>query len=131
MTGYNYETVFILNPVLSEKEAKDTVQKFKEVLTQHNADVYHVEEWGIKKLAYPIQHKSTGYYALMEFSGNKDSVKLLETEFRRDERVMRFLTTVLDKYALEYNARRRKGEFNKSKENTIVKPKKENLAEEL
>lgn len=131
MIGYNYETVFILNPVLSEKEAKDTVQKFKEVLTQHNADVYHVEEWGIRKLAYPIQHKSTGYYALMEFSGNKDSVKLLETEFRRDERVMRFLTTALDKYALEYNARRRKGEFNKSKENTIVKPKKENLAEEL
>jgi small subunit ribosomal protein S6 len=131
MIGYNYETVFILNPVLSEKEAKDTVQKFKEVLTQHNADVYHVEEWGIKKLAYPIQHKSTGYYALMEFRGNKDSVKLLETEFRRDERVMRFLTTALDKYALEYNARRRKGEFNKSKESTIVKPKKENLAEEL
>ncbi len=131
MVGYNYETVFILNPVLSEKEAKDTVQKFKEVLTQHNADVYHVEEWGIRKLAYPIQHKSTGYYALMEFSGNKDSVKLLETEFRRDERVMRFLTTALDKYALEYNARRRKGEFNKSKESTIVKPKKENLAEEL
>jgi small subunit ribosomal protein S6 len=122
MTGYYYETVFILTPVLSEKEAKDAVQKFKEVLANQGADVYHTEEWGLRKLAYTIRKKSTGYYALFEFNGNKESVKVLETEFRRDEKVMRFLTTALDKYALEYNERRRRGDFNKNKE---TKPKKE------
>ncbi len=116
MVGYNYETVFILNPSLSEKEAKDTVQKFRDVLVQQGANVYHVEEWGVRKLAYTIQKKNTGFYALFEYSGDKNSVKILETEFRRDEKVMRFLTTVLDKFALEYNERRRRGEFNKPKE---------------
>ncbi|MCU0393109.1 MAG: 30S ribosomal protein S6 [Thermoflexibacter sp.] len=130
MTGYHYETVFIINPVLSEKEAKDTVQKFKDVLTHQGADVYHTEEWGLKKLAYSIQHKNTGFYALMEFRGNKDSVKALEIEFRRDERVMRFLTTALDKYALEYNERRRRGEFNKGKDSaTNPKSKKDESGE--
>lgn len=116
MVGYNYETVFILTPVLSEKEAKDAVQKFRDILSQTGANVYHGEEWGIRKLAYTIRKKNTGYYALFEYSGDKDTVKQLEIEFRRDERVMRFLTTALDKFALEYNARRRRGEFNKGRE---------------
>ena len=113
MNTYNYETVFILTPVLSEKEAKDTVQKFKDVLANQGAEVYHSEEWGLRKLAYPIRKKSTGYYALIEFKGNAKTAAVLETEFKRDERVIRYLTVSLDKYALEYNERRRKGEFNK------------------
>jgi small subunit ribosomal protein S6 len=111
----NYETVFILNPVLSEDQAKDTVDKFVKVLTKQKANVINVEQWGLKKMAYPIQKKSTGFYSLIEFAAAPETVNTLETEFRRDESVMRFLTTSLDKYALEYNARRRKGEFNKTK----------------
>ncbi len=109
----NYETVFILNPVLSEDQAKDTVEKFVKVLTNTKANVINVEKWGLKKLAYPIQHKSTGFYNMIEFEAENNAVAVLETEFRRDESVMRFLTTVLDKFAVEYNTRRRKGEFNK------------------
>ncbi len=112
----NYETVFILNPVLSDDQAKDTVEKFVKVLTKAKADVINVEKWGLKKMAYPIQNKSTGFYNLIEFTTNSsDLINTLETEYRRDESVMRFLTTVLDKHAVIYNERRRKGEFNRTK----------------
>lgn len=112
----HYETVFILNPVLSEDQAKDTVDKFVSVLTKAKADVINVEQWGLKKMAYPIQKKSTGFYNLVEFAAASDTINALETEFRRDESVMRFLTIALDKHAIEYNSRRRKGEFRKNKE---------------
>ena len=112
----NYETVFILNPVLSEEQAKDTVEKFVKVLTKANAEIINTENWGLKKLAYPINKKSTGFYNLIEFTADPQAINTLETEYRRDESVMRFLTTVLDKHALAYNERRRKGEF-KNKEN--------------
>ncbi|MEQ8302132.1 MAG: 30S ribosomal protein S6 [Cyclobacteriaceae bacterium] len=109
----NYETVFILNPVLSVDQAKDAVDKFVKVLTDGKADVINVEQWGLKKLAYPIQNKSTGFYNLVEFAADTQLINTLETEFRRDESVMRFLTVALDKHAITYNARRRKGEFKK------------------
>jgi small subunit ribosomal protein S6 len=112
----NYETVFILNPVLSEDQAKDTVEKFVKVLTSNKANVINVEQWGLKKMAYPIQKKSTGFYNLIEFAAAPETIGTLETEYRRDESVMRFLTISLDKFAAEYNSRRRKGEFNKKKE---------------
>ena len=112
----NYETVFILNPVLSEEQAKDTVEKFVKVLTKANAEIINAENWGLKKLAYPINKKSTGFYNLIEFKADPQVINTLETEYRRDESVMRFLTTVLDKHAIVYNERRRKGEF-KNKEN--------------
>ena len=112
----NYETVFILNPVLSEDQAKDTVEKFVKVLNKAKANVINVEKWGLKKMAYPIQNKSTGFYNLVEFTTtSSDVIHTLETEFRRDESVMRFLTIVLDKHAVVYNERRRKGEFNRNK----------------
>ena len=118
----NYETVFILNPVLSEDQAKDTVEKLVKVLTKAKAEVINVEKWGLKKMAYAIQNKSTGFYNLLEFTtDSSDLVNTLETEFRRDESVMRFLTTVLDKHAVIYNARRRKGEFNRNKKQTTRK----------
>src|SRR5687768_18590452 len=112
----NYETVFILNPVLSEDQAKDTVEKFVKVLTKAKAEIINAENWGLKKLAYPINKKSTGFYNLIEFKAEPQTIAALETEYRRDESVMRFLTTVLDKHAVVYNERRRKGEF-KNKEN--------------
>lgn len=111
----NYETVFILNPVLSEDQAKDTVEKFVTVLTKANAEIINKENWGLKKLAYPINKKSTGFYNLIEFKADPQVINTLETEYRRDESVMRFLTTTLDKHAVVYNERRRKGEFKNKK----------------
>ena len=117
----NYETVFILNPVLSDDQAKDTVEKFVKVLKKAKADVINIEQWGLKRMAYPIQNKSTGFYNLLEFAAAPETINALETEFRRDESVMRFLTTVLDKHSILYNTRRRKGEFNKGKKTTTTK----------
>jgi len=109
----NYETVFILTPVLSDEQMKDAVAKFKKVLTTNKAKLINQEIWGLKKLAYPIQHKTTGFYNLFEYEAEPTVVDVLETEFRREEQIMRFLTVSLDKHALEYNGKRRKGEFNK------------------
>ena len=112
----DYETVFILTPVLSDEQMKDTVDKFEKILKDQKAKIINVENWGLRKLAYPIQHKSTGFYNLIEFDAEPEVIDALEVEFRRDERVIRFLTTKLDKHAIIYNERRRKGEFNKKKE---------------
>ena len=114
----NYETVFILTPVLSDDQMKDAVGKFKKVLVDNGAKIINEESWGLKKLAYPIQHKKTGFYQLFEFDAEPTIVDALETEYRRDEKVLRFLTTVLDKHSLAYNEKRKSGAFNKKKEET-------------
>jgi len=103
----NYETVFILTPVLSDAQAKEAVDKFTSLLTDNGATIVNEENWGLRKLAYPIDKKSTGYYTLVEFDAEPEMIKKLETAFRRDERVLRFLTFRLDKYAKEYADKRR------------------------
>ncbi|MFM1772209.1 MAG: hypothetical protein RLZZ71_1351 [Bacteroidota bacterium] len=102
-----YETVFILTPVLSDDQAAETVEKFKKFLKGKGASIKHEENWGLRKLAYPIQKKSTGFYYLMEFEAAGDVIGGLETEYRRDERVLRFLTTAMDKFHMEYAESRR------------------------
>ena len=102
-----YETVFILTPVLSDAQMKEAVDKFKAFLTENGAEIVNEECWGLRKLAYPIEKKSTGFYCLLEFSAEPTITKKLETAYRRDERVIRFLTFRLDKYAAEYAEKRR------------------------
>ena len=102
-----YETVFILTPVLSDDQMKETVEKFKSVLTDNGGKIENEENWGLRKLAYPIENKNTGFYTLIEFDGEPTIVKQLETAFRRDEKVLRFLTFRLDKFAAEYAIKRR------------------------
>jgi len=108
----NYETVFILTPVLSDAQMKEAVEKFKGVLTADGAEIVNEENWGLRKLAYPIQKKSTGFYTLLEFKADPSTIAKLETQFRRDEKVLRFLTFRQDKNFLAYAEKRR----NKSKE---------------
>ena len=103
-----YETVFIATPVLSEIQMKEAVQKFKKVITENEGEIIHEENWGLKKLTYPIQKKSTGFYYLIEFKGPGELVEKLELQYRRDERIIRFLTFRMDKYAVEYAEKKRK-----------------------
>lgn len=112
----NYEAVFILTPVLSDPQVKDTVEKFKKVLTGLGSEMVNEELMGLKTLAYKVQGKTTGFYVMFEFKADPAAIKPFETEFRRDERVLRFMTTKLDKYAVAYNEKRRSGAFNKKKE---------------
>ena len=102
-----YETVFIMTPVLSEDQMKETVQKFEKILTNKGAEIVHQENWGLRKLEYPIQKKSSGFYHLFEFKADSTTVAELELQYRRDERIMRFLTVSMDKYAIAYAEKRR------------------------
>ncbi|WP_025761963.1 30S ribosomal protein S6 [Dyadobacter tibetensis] len=113
----HYETVFILTPILSEAQARDAVEKFSTIITQNGGTMVHEENWGLRKLAYPIQKKNSGFYQIFEYSSEEGGVvDVLETEFRRDERVLRFLTIALDKHALAYNDKKRKGLVGRKKE---------------
>jgi small subunit ribosomal protein S6 len=103
----NYETVFILTPVLSDAQMKEAVEKIKETLISQNVEIVNEEHWGLRKLAYPINKKTTGFYQLIEFKATPNVIEILETQFRRDERVIRFLTFRQDKFAAEYAAKRR------------------------
>ncbi len=103
----HYETVFILNPVLSDVQIEETVKKFEDFLIKNGAKMVSKENWGLKKLAYPIQNKKSGFYHLFEFTNTGEVVNPYEQEFRRDERVMRFLTVKLDKHAISWAERRR------------------------
>ena len=111
-----YETVFILTPVLSDVQMKEAVEKFKGILQAEGAEIINEENWGLKKLAYPIQKKSTGFYQLVEFNADPTVIDKLELNFRRDERVIRFLTFKMDKYAAEYAAKRRSVKSNKKED---------------
>ena len=112
----HYETVFILTPVLSDAQMKEAVQKFKNFLISEGAEIENEENMGLRKLAYPIQKKSTGFYILFQFKAEPSVIEKLEVQYRRDECVIRFLTFRLDKYALEY-AEKRKSLKSKEKEN--------------
>ena len=102
-----YETVFILTPVLSDEQMKETVAKFKKLLTDNGAEILNEEAWGLKKLAYNIEKKTSGFYNLIEFKADPTVINTLEVGYRRDEKVIRYMTVKLDKYAAAYAEKRR------------------------
>ena len=112
----NYETVFIVTPVLSDAQLKEVVDKFRGTITENGGQIVSEEDWGLRKLAYPIQKKPTGFYYLLQFTGEGSIVNQLETQYRRDERVIRFLTFKMDKYAVEYAEKRRNQNAGKKEE---------------
>ncbi len=120
-----YETVFILTPVLSEEQMKEAVNKYRGFLKDKGAEMVHEENWGMRKFAYPIQKKSTGFYHLFEYKAEGKVIDTLEVEIRRDERIMRFLTVKLDKHAIAYNEKKRR----KAKE-AKEEPKEEETSNE-
>jgi small subunit ribosomal protein S6 len=96
-----------MTPVLSDDQMKEAVGKFKAMLTENGASIVHEENWGLRKLAYPIQKKTTGFYHLFEYTAPPELISNLELLFKRDERIMRFLTVALDKHAIAYNNKKR------------------------
>ena len=102
-----YETVFIATPVLSETQMKEAVAKYLDLIKDNGGEVVYEQDWGLRKLAYPIQKKTTGFYHLIEFKANPEFIKTLEIQYRRDERIIRFLTFAMDKHAVAYAEKRR------------------------
>ena len=120
----NYELMVIFTPVLSDDDYKAAQKKFTSLVTESGGEVLNEKPWGLKSLAYPIRKRTTGLYWVMEYKAPSSFNEKLKTQLLRDESVMRFLTTVLDKHAVAYNARRRKGEFNRTKK-TVTTQKRE------
>lgn len=108
----HYEVTFIIDPVLSGDEIKSTASTYETLLKDQGCNIVHVNAMGLKQLAYPINKKSSGVYYCIEFSAeNGDAIGKTELSFRRDERIMRFLTVRLDKYGVQYNEDRRSGKI--------------------
>ncbi|MEY4876002.1 MAG: hypothetical protein RL708_1151 [Bacteroidota bacterium] len=117
-----YETVVILSPLLSEDELKSTITGYTKWLKKKKAELVHQENWGLKQLAYPIENKHSGYFLVLEYKADNSIVSELEVEFVRDnDRVLRFLTVLLDKYALQYNDNKRAGLVGKNRKSSIKK----------
>jgi len=127
MAKQQYETVIILTPVLSEQQMKDAVAGYRGLITDNGGEIVHEENWGLTKLAYPIDKKGTGFYHLFEFKADPQFVKPFELAFRRDERIMRYLTVSLDKWGVEFNQKKRNGEIKSS----TSKEKKAEAAKQL
>jgi small subunit ribosomal protein S6 len=104
-----------MTPVLSDDQMKETVQKFRSFLKDNGANIIFEDNWGLRKLAYPIQKKSTGFYHLVEFAADPNLIRDWEVTFKRDERILRFLTVSLDKHAVAYNEKKRKNKAEKEK----------------
>ena len=102
-----YETVFIATPVLSEAQMKEAVKKYTDYIVAKGGEIVYEEDWGLRQLAYPIQKKTTGFYYMIEFKADTQVIAKLETQYRRDERIMRFLTFAMDKHAVAYAEKRR------------------------
>jgi len=105
----NYELMVIFTPVLSEEDFKAAQKKYIAFVKENGAKVLHDNPWGLKSLAYPIQKKTTGLYWVLEYSAPSDFNEKLKVQILRDETVLRFMATKLDKYAVEYNAKKRRG----------------------
>ena len=103
----SYETVFIATPVLSDVQMKEAVSKYISLIKENGGEVVYEEDWGLRKLAYPIQKKTTGFYYLVEFKAEPSFINVLEAQYRRDERIIRFLTFAMDKHAVAYAEKRR------------------------
>ena len=124
-----YETVFIATPVLSDAQMKEAVKKYTDLITANGGEIVYEEDWGLKQLAYPIQHKTSGFYYLIEFKAAPEFVNTLEVQYKRDERIIRFLTVALDKDAIAYAEHRR--EVRSAKKNAPVEEVKEEAKDEI
>ncbi len=102
-----YETVFIATPVLSDVQMKEAVAKYTNFIKENGGEIVYEEDWGLKQLAYPIQKRTSGFYYLIEFKADSQLIAALETQYRRDERIIRFLTFAMDKHAIAYAEKRR------------------------
>ncbi len=105
----NYELMVVFTPVLSEEEYRTAQSKYASFLKENGGKVVHENAWGLKSLAYPIQKKTTGLYWVLEYQASSDFNEKLKIQLLRDESVIRHMYTVLDKYAVEYNAKKRSG----------------------
>ena len=116
----NYESVIIFSPVLSDEDVKKSIERYKKFLKKNDAEIIEELNWGLRQLAYPIKGKSNGIYFIFEFKSSGELPHKFEIELKRDESILRFMTVSLDKYAIDYNERKRKGLVGKKKNQELI-----------
>ena len=125
-----YEVTFIVDPVLSNNEIGSTAKAYVDLLKNEGCEIVHIDEMGLRQLAYPINKRTSGVYYCVEFQSAAGSlIGKLELALRRDERIMRFLTMHLDKFGIKYNADNRAGLIGKKKKTEEEKKSKEEVKE--
>ena len=92
-----YETIFIIDPDLSEEGRAPLIERLKDLFLEHNGLVVEVDEWGTRKLAYEIKKKARGYYVRLDYCGSGTLVNEIERFFRIDDRVLKYMTVLLQK----------------------------------
>lgn len=113
-----YEVTFIVDPVLSGDEIKKTAKTYSDMISKEGGKIVNEDNLGLKQLAYPINKRSSGIYYCVEFQvENGEMISRMELAFRRDERIMRFLTVHLDRYGVKYNDDKRNGLIGTKKKN--------------
>jgi len=126
-----YETTFIVAPALPDGEIKKAVKNYKDILEKEGCEIVHVDEIGLRQLTYPIKRHNSGIYFTIEYkSENGEIIDKMELVFRRDERILRFLSVRLDKFGVKYNEDKRSGVIDKRKNDLAAERAKERAEQE-
>ncbi len=111
----HYELTFIIDPVLSHEEIQTVRQTYEDQVKKLGCKIVHVDDIGLKQLAYPLNKRNSGIYVTIEFEAeNGEAIAPIELSLRRDERIMRFLSIALDKFGVKYNEDKRNGLIKKT-----------------
>lgn len=105
----DYELMLIYTPVLTEEEYKNAQAKIADLIKENGGELVHVNPWGLRSLAYPIEKKTTAFYHVIEYKAPTEVNAKLTVEMNRDEKILRHMVTALDKYAVAYNEKKRSG----------------------
>ena len=123
MKTNHYESVVIINAALEDEQIDSTINRIKELITTHGGELLEIDNWGRKRLAYPIQKSKSGYYSILRFKAPTDLIAHLERSYRLDETIIRYLTIVLDKNALEAYAKQKENAAKSSENESTLEAK--------
>ena len=104
---HTYEFTYIITPVISDEQTKDIVRRVSKFIEDNGGNVLEVDEWGSKRLAYPINKKRNGYYVNLYFEASGEIIPRLERALEIDDNILRYLTLRLDKKMLQHYERRK------------------------
>ena len=86
-----YENLYVINAELTEEEIKSVSEKFAKVITDNGGEIEKIDEWGKRRLAYPINYQTEGYYVLVLFASEGGVPAELQRNLKNDERIMRYV----------------------------------------
>ena len=118
-----YSTIVVIDSLLKSDEIDNTIEKVERNIKNNGGEILDVERWGKKRLAYMIKKRQYGYYVEIFFKGKGDIVKIIEREYGLDENILRYLSIILDKKALQYRQKEKMRGTLKNQKDEQVMPK--------